>query len=79
LILHDPETGKTVRYETYHPERENPYSGSFKGSSEWRSDLSPQIASEDAQDDDDYEEFCEEIPSGVTDIIITGEVSQSKW
>jgi hypothetical protein len=41
--------------------------------------LSPQIASEDAQDDDDYEEFCEEIPSGVTDIIITGEVSQSKW
>ncbi|OAX38200.1 hypothetical protein K503DRAFT_691971 [Rhizopogon vinicolor AM-OR11-026] len=78
LILHDPETGKTVRYETYHPERENHYSGSFKGSSEWRCDLPPQIVSEDAQDEtvDDYDEVCEELLSGVTDIIITGETHE---
>jgi hypothetical protein len=79
-MLHDPETGKSVRYETYHPERETPYCGSFKGSSEWRCDPPPHTVTEDAEDeavDDDYDEFCEELSSGVTDIIITGEVSRS--
>lgn len=43
-------------------------------SSEWRCDLPP--VSEDSQyeTDDDYEEVFEQRTSGVTDIIITGEV-----
>jgi len=81
LTLHDPETGKTVFYNTYHPDRENPYSRPFKKSSEWQFDLPTQTISEpeDSQHetDDDYDEVCEELYSGVTDIIITGEVRSS--
>jgi hypothetical protein len=68
------ETGKTVRYETYHADHENPYSRPSKMSSEWRCELP--VVNEDSQyeTDDDYEEVCEERTSGVTDIIITGEV-----
>ncbi|KAG1738427.1 uncharacterized protein EDB91DRAFT_1249341 [Suillus paluster] len=75
LTLDDPDTGRTVRYETYHAERENPYSMPFKKSSEWRGDLPIETVSEDSphETDDDYEEVCEERSSGVTDIIITGE------
>lgn len=73
LTLHDLETGKTVRYETYHADRDNPYSRPSKMSSEWRCDLS--AVSEDSQHeaDGEYEEVFEERTSGVTDIIITGE------
>ncbi|KAG2132978.1 hypothetical protein DEU56DRAFT_739187 [Suillus clintonianus] len=73
LTLHDPEAGRTVRYETYHADRENPYSRPFKKNSEWHRDS--MVVGEDSQDelDDDYEEVCEERSSGVTDIIITGE------
>ena len=80
MVLYDPETEKTVRYETYHPERENHYSMAFKASSEWRCDSPLGAVSEDEQNEagDDYDEFCEERYSGVTDIIITGEVSSSK-
>lgn len=82
LEIYDPSTGKNTWYETYHPNRRSPYStracerlpnGSDR---EWsRQEVSDSVMQEDSEDADEYEDFVEELPSGVQDIIITGEVS----
>lgn len=81
LDVFDPSTGKNTWYETYHPRRDCPYStGAYKCLSngldrEWRrQESSDSEIQEDAEEVDEYEDFVEELPSGIQDIIITGEV-----
>ena len=84
LEIFDPSTGKNTWYETYHPDRSTPYSARAREllsntlDREWcRQETSDSAWQEDTEDGDDYEDFAEELPSGVQDIIITGEVSLS--
>lgn len=80
LEIFDPSTGKNTWYETYHPDRKSPYStgaherlsnGSDRG---WCREDPDCTMQDDAEDVDEYEDFVEELPSGVQDIIITGQV-----
>ena len=80
LEIFDPSTGKNTWYETYHPDRRSPYSTracerlSNVLNREWHREVSDSEMQEDTDEEDEYEDFIEELSSGVKDIIITGEV-----
>jgi hypothetical protein len=81
LEIFDPSTGKNTWYETYHPDRRSPYSTracerlSNASNPEWYREEVPDFAmQEDTEEVDEYEDFVEDLPSGIQDIIITGEV-----
>ncbi|KAF8552044.1 hypothetical protein OG21DRAFT_1511976 [Imleria badia] len=83
LEIFDPSTGKNTWYETYHPGRSSPYSARAREllsntlDREWcRQEASDSAMQEDTEEVDDYEDFVEELPSGVQDIIITGETCE---
>ncbi|KAI6122237.1 hypothetical protein EDD16DRAFT_1477829 [Pisolithus croceorrhizus] len=80
LQIFDPNTGKDTWYETYCPDRTQPYSPAAcqrllneSGMGWYR--RSPSAS---AADDDEYEDYVEETLSGVLDIIITGETSEKQ-
>ena len=80
LQIFDHSTGKDTWYETYHPDRAEPYSTTaclpLLGESRLdHRDVLPSSTLGDANPLDEYEEYIEETLSGVQDIIITGEVS----
>lgn len=81
MDIFDPSTGKNTWYETYHPHRRSPYSStacerlSDELDHEWcRQEVSDSVIQEDTEEYDEYDDFVEELSSGVQDIIITGEV-----
>ncbi|KAI6133465.1 hypothetical protein EDD17DRAFT_1472565 [Pisolithus thermaeus] len=80
LQIFDPNTGKDTWYETYCPDRTQPYSAAAcqrllneSGMGWYRRSLSASAA-----DDEEYEDYVEETLSGVLDIIITGETSEKQ-
>ncbi|KAF8442276.1 hypothetical protein L210DRAFT_3477944 [Boletus edulis BED1] len=80
LEIFDPSTGKNTWYETYRSDRRSPYSTkacellSKTSVQEWcHQDASDPAMQQDTEEVDEYEDFVEELPSGVQDIIITGE------
>lgn len=80
LQIFDHSTGKDTWYETYHPDRAEPYSTTaclpLLGESRLdHRDVLPSSTLGDANPLDEYEEYIEETLSGVQDIIITGETS----
>ena len=81
LEIFDPSRGKSTWYETYNPGRRCPYSSgaherlSSELDREWYSqDSDSMTQDDDTEEVDEYEDFVEELSSGVQDIIITGEV-----
>ncbi|KAG9315384.1 hypothetical protein JVU11DRAFT_4531 [Chiua virens] len=85
LDIFDPSTGRSTWYETYRPNRRSPYSTQAherlsKGvESQWyRQEVSDPITQDDTDDADEYEDFVEELPSGVQDIIITGQTCEKQ-
>jgi len=80
LQIFDQSTRKDTWYETYHPDRAEPYSTTacLPLLGESRLDHRDTLLSStlgNANPSDEYEEYLEETLSGVQDIIITGEVS----
>ncbi|KAI6039866.1 hypothetical protein EDC04DRAFT_2567997 [Pisolithus marmoratus] len=80
LQIFDPNMGKDTWYETYHPDRAQPYSAAAcqrllnESSMGWHR----QSLSASATDDGEYEDYVEETLSGVQDIIVTGETSEKQ-
>lgn len=78
--IFDPSTGKDTWYETYCPDRAQPYSAAAcqrllnEYGTGWRS----QSLFTSHGDDDEYEDYIEETLSGVQDIIITGETGEKQ-
>lgn len=80
LQIFDPNTGKDTWYETYCPDRAQPYSTAAcqRLLNESGMGLYHQSLSASTADDDEYEDYAEVSLSGVLDIIITGETSEKQ-
>ena len=96
--MHDPLTGKTIRYETYFPDRKEHYSKSACEKLRMYEEEEEEMSDDEGSDSDsgsgseseeeeeecegldlvtsieEYEDETEHVSSGVTDILVTGEV-----